>query len=38
VVADLNGHAEIDLGLVHRVAVPLQHQYLSFLRGTGRYR
>jgi hypothetical protein len=38
VVTELNGHAEIDLGLVHRVAVPLQQQYLSFVRGTGRAR
>jgi hypothetical protein len=38
VVAELNGQIEIDLGLVHRVAVPLQHQYLSFVRGTGRAR
>jgi hypothetical protein len=38
VAAELNGHIEIDLGLIHRVAVPLQRQYLSFVRGTGRAR
>jgi hypothetical protein len=38
VVAELDGHAEIDIGLVHRIAVPLQRQYLSFVRGTGRVR
>jgi hypothetical protein len=36
VVAELNGHAEIDLGLIHRVAVPLQRQYLGYLRGASR--
>jgi hypothetical protein len=34
VVADLNGHAEIDLGLIHRIAVPLQRQYLGVARGA----
>jgi hypothetical protein len=38
VVAELGGHAEIDLGLIHRVAVPLQRQYLGYLRGAGRAR
>jgi hypothetical protein len=38
VVAELGAHVEIDLGLVHRVAVPLQRQYLGYLRGAGRMR
>jgi hypothetical protein len=38
VVAELDGHAEIDIGVVHRVAGPLQRQYLGYLRGAGRVR
>jgi hypothetical protein len=40
VVAELDGHTEIDAGLVSRVAGPLQRSYLGFVRGTGtaRYR
>jgi hypothetical protein len=38
VVAELGGHDEIGVGLVNRVAIPLQRQYLSFVRGTGRAR
>jgi hypothetical protein len=38
VVAELGGHTEIDGGLVNRVAVPLQRQYLGFIRGSGKAR
>jgi hypothetical protein len=38
VAAELNGRAEIDVGLVHRVAVAIQREYLSFARGAGRVR
>jgi hypothetical protein len=38
VVAELNGHAEIDPGLVHRVGAELQRGYLGVARGTGRAR
>jgi hypothetical protein len=37
-VAELNGHAEIDVGLVNRVAGALQRSYLGFVRGTGKAR
>jgi hypothetical protein len=35
VVAELGAHTEIDVGLVNRVAGPLQRCYLGYLRGTG---
>jgi hypothetical protein len=38
VVAELNGHVEIDLGLVHRVGAELQRGYVGVARGTGRAR
>jgi hypothetical protein len=38
VVAELDGHAEIDIGLVHRVAASLQWRYLSLARGAPRAR
>jgi hypothetical protein len=38
VAAELDGPAEIDVGLVHRVAEPLQRSYLGYLRGTGKAR
>jgi hypothetical protein len=38
VAKELNGHAEIDLGLVHRVGAELQRGYLGVARGTGRAR
>jgi hypothetical protein len=38
VVAELGGHSEIDVGLVNRVAGPLQRSYLGYLRGAGRVR
>jgi hypothetical protein len=38
VVSELDGHAEIDMGLVHRVAATVQRRYLGFVRGTGRAR
>jgi hypothetical protein len=40
VVAELDGHAKIDVGLVNRVAGPLQRSYLGYLRGPrkARYR
>jgi hypothetical protein len=38
VVAELDGHAEIDIGLVHRVAGPVQWRYLGYARGAGRAR
>jgi hypothetical protein len=34
VVAELNGHAEIDVGLVHRVGARLQRQRLGFVQTT----
>jgi hypothetical protein len=36
VVAELDVHAEIDIGLVHRVAGSVQRRYLGFARGVGR--
>jgi hypothetical protein len=38
VVAELNGHVEIDLGLIHRVGASVQRRYLGFARGPGRAR
>jgi hypothetical protein len=38
VIAELDGHAEIGLGLVNRVAVSVQRRYLGFARGSGRAR
>jgi hypothetical protein len=38
VVAELDGHAEVDSGLVHRVGAQLQCGYLGFARGTGKGR
>jgi hypothetical protein len=38
VAKELDGQAEIDLGLVHRVAATVQRRYLGFARGTGRAR
>jgi hypothetical protein len=38
VAKELNGHAEIDLGLAHRVGAELQRGYLSYVRGTGKAR
>jgi hypothetical protein len=38
VVAELGDHAEIDVGLVNRVAASVQRRYLGFARGAGRMR
>jgi hypothetical protein len=38
VVAEIDGHAEIDVGSVHRVAVSVQRRYLGFARCAGRAR
>jgi hypothetical protein len=38
VVTELDGHDEIDVGAVHRVAVAVQRRYLGFARGAGRAR
>jgi hypothetical protein len=38
VVKELDGHTEIGLGLVNRVAIPVQRRYLGFARGAGRVR
>jgi hypothetical protein len=38
VVAELDGHAEIDLGLIHRVGASVQRQYLGVARGVDRAR
>jgi hypothetical protein len=37
-VAEFNGHVEIDVGLVNRVAAPVKRSYLRYLRGSGRPR
>jgi hypothetical protein len=38
VVAALDGRAEIDVGLVHRVGAQLQRGFLGFPLGTGKAR
>jgi hypothetical protein len=38
VARELNGHTEIDLGLVHRIGAELQRGYLGVARGTGKAR
>jgi hypothetical protein len=38
VVAELGEIAEIDLGLIHRVAASVQSRYLGFARGADRAR
>jgi hypothetical protein len=38
VAKELNGHTEIDVGLVNRVAASVQRRYLGFARGAGRAR
>jgi hypothetical protein len=35
VVAQFGAHTEIDVGLVNRVAAPIQRKYLGFMRGSG---
>jgi hypothetical protein len=38
VVSELDGQAEIDIGLVHRVASQVQRRYVGFARGASRAR